>query len=54
MEDENWNLMEEKNSYELLNEIDIIDNNEEENDNELSSWDNKYIWDFIRYEVILI
>lgn len=37
MEDENWNLMEEKNSYELLNEIDIIDNNEEENDNELSS-----------------
>lgn len=29
--------MEEKNSYELLNEIDIIDNNEEENDNELSS-----------------
>ncbi len=43
MEDEYWNLIEEKNNHVVLNEIDIIGNNEEENDNKLSSCDNKYI-----------
>lgn len=41
MEDEYWNLVKEKNSYDVLNEIDITKNNEEKNDNKLTSCENE-------------
>ena len=42
MEDEYWSLVDEKNSYDVLDEVNIIRNDDEENkNNRLNSTDNE-------------